>query len=134
MSVYCSPAIDIGYISAITKYDETNGFPEEEIILFYHEEFVKALRAFGYLKSPPTLLDLNVEILKYSQASMLIQIVFFPLLFGDDVDADELVVPDDKEKSFELRKKILNSPKCEKMFKKLLKSWRQKGYLEGKRE
>lgn len=36
----------------------------EEIVQYYYEEFVKTLKKIGFLGRIPTLLDLNLEMLK----------------------------------------------------------------------
>lgn len=36
-----------------------------ELIQFYYKEFVQTLDKIGYLKQPPTLLDLHLELLKH---------------------------------------------------------------------
>jgi hypothetical protein len=116
------------------RFDEETEFCQAEITSYYHCEFVKALKTFGHLKAFPTLLDLNIEVLRNSVASIVFQIMFLPLLFTKGMNSDELVLPKDKQKSLQIRKTILNSPDCKKLFQKFLKSWLEKGYLEGKIE
>lgn len=58
-----TPAIDLSYL--IFSMANTEGRERrEEIIQFYYDEFAATLKKVGYLGRIPTLLDLNLEILK----------------------------------------------------------------------
>lgn len=43
---------------------ETRDNHREELIKFYHDSFVDTLNKLGFLKPIPSLLELNVELLK----------------------------------------------------------------------
>lgn len=118
---------------AITKYDENGDeFHQDELIIFYHDEFAKALKLFGYLKPPPTLLDLNVELLRHSEFAMVQNIVFLPFLFMDfdTMRAEDYIAADNREASFKLKIKSMQHPSCEKLLKRALRSWVARGYLK----
>lgn len=116
---------------AITKFDEENEFHNDELIIFYHDEFAKAVKQFGYLKSPPSLLDLNVELLRHGEFAMVQNIVFIPFLFMDPdaVNAEDYIAADKRDESLKLKIKLMQQPSCEKLLKRALKSWVAKGYL-----
>lgn len=100
--------------------------------MHYHEEFVSALKLFGYLGQPPTLLDLNVEILKHSAFVMILKIVFVPFYFVDwsEMVADDIMgIEGSREQSYKLKLKILQNPLCQQLLKEGLKTWTAKGYL-----
>lgn len=128
---FYSPVFYVNYFIAVTKPDENGYFHEDELIIFYHEEFVKALKLFGYLKSPPTLLDLNVELLRHGEFSMVHKIIFLPFIFldFDSSTAEDYIAADNRENSYKLKIKSMQHPLCEKLLKKELKSWVAKGYL-----
>jgi hypothetical protein len=113
---------------------QTEEIEMSKVVSYYHEEFVKALQEFGHLKTIPTLLDLNVEILRHSIASMLIEMIFIPAFFISRVSSDDIIASNEVEKRFLHKIKILNSPECKKSIQKSLKSWLEKGYLERKCE
>jgi hypothetical protein len=105
-----------------------------EIISHYHAEFVKTLKEFGHLKPIPTLLDLNVEILRHSIGSMMVEMIFIPAFFIDQVNSDDIIASNNEERRFLHKIKILNSPVCKNLIQKSLKLWLKRGYLDGKCE
>lgn len=130
LNCYCSPAVDLSYISSMVKRDENGEIPFEELIMFYHQEFVKALKSVGYLKQPPTLLDLNCEILKHGRLIVVINICFIPFSFIDwsKMQAEDLM-GDGSDKSKEFKRQLYNHPVCKAVIQKNLKSWIYKGWL-----
>lgn len=73
-----------------------------KIILFYYETFVSTLEKLGYTKQPPTLNDLNVELVKHGALGAQICICYLPYLLCEwsEVDADVMfVVNEDTESS-----------------------------------
>lgn len=131
-SSYCSPAIDFSYFFTMVEggvFDDDN-----ELISYYHKEFKKTLKQFGHLKSIPSLLDLKVELLRNSTGSMLIQMIYIPAFFFDQVSDDDIIASNDVEKRLLHKIKIFNHPECKKLIQRSLKSWLQKGYLEVKCE
>lgn len=105
--------------------------PQEEVIMFYHNEFVAALKKFGYMKSPPSLLDLNVELLKHGAIGMFMDIAFVPFMFvdWDTMKVEDVMALDDKGNIFQSRIKMMQNPICEKILKDGLKTWITKGFL-----
>lgn len=128
---YCSPAVDLSYIFGMVKMDEDKNYPKEELITFYHQEFVKALTIFGYTKPPPTLLDINLEIMKNGKLNVLLAICFAPFAFIDwqTTTVDELFTTD-SEKSRSVRRKLFEHPDCKALIQRDMKSWLHKGWLE----
>lgn len=102
----------------------------EELIMFYHQEFMKALKTFGYLKSPPSLLDVNAELLKHGAMSILISICFIPFSCVDlgKMTWDDLL-GNDIERSRNLKKSLYEHPICQMLLKKEMKSWIHKSWL-----
>lgn len=130
--MHCSPAIDLGYMFGLTKCDEEGSFHEEELIMHYHGEFVRTLKSFGFLGKLPSLLDLNVEILKHSAFVMMLKIVFLPFMFVDwsEMKADDVMgIEENRDASYKLKVKILQNPLCQRLLKEALKEWTAKGYL-----
>jgi hypothetical protein len=68
----------------------------DELIATYYQQFVDSLKKFGYLKAPPSLIDLNVEMLRNGNLEVLIAIcmgIFFFIDFSamtsEDMDMGE---------------------------------------------
>lgn len=114
----------------IVKRDELGEFPFEDLIVFYHQEFVKTLKALGYMKSVPSLLDLNVELLRHAAVSMMLSIFFVPFAFVDwqKTSAEDLMA-NGTEKSRNMKKNLFEHPICKKLLQKEMKSWVHKGWL-----
>ncbi|XP_055547038.1 uncharacterized protein LOC129731230 [Wyeomyia smithii] len=81
ISVWGSPAIDIIYSLYVLCSTETRENHRGELIKFYYDEFVASLNKFGHLGKIPTLLDLNVEILKCGHLEIFISTAFLPFMF-----------------------------------------------------
>lgn len=114
----------------VVKRHENGELPMEELIMFYHEEFVRTLKAFGYMKPPPTLLDVNVELLKHGAVNVLLMIFFIPFSFVDwsKMSIDDMMATDnDRSKNF--KKNLYNIPACKMLLQREMKSWVHKGWL-----
>lgn len=68
----------------------------DEFITTYYRQFVESLKKFGYLKAPPSLIDLQVELLKNGHLEVLVvicMVVFFYYDFSqmtaEDMDMGE---------------------------------------------
>lgn len=130
MSVYCSPAVDFSYLFGIVKRDENGDIPIEELIVFYHQEFVAALKVFGFNQEVPTLLDLNVELLKHGAVNCAFFICFLPFTNFDwkETSVDEMM-RNDIEGNKNFKKTFYNHPTCKKLLQKAMKDWAQKGWF-----
>lgn len=129
MCIYGSPAIDLSYIVGLLKRDEYGEIPFEEIIVYYHQEFVKTLETFGFSKYIPSLIDLNVELLKHGRTNVLMTIAFVPfaIINFENVGVEEMFGTTEKSKNF--RKSLYNSPTCKAFMQRTLKSFARKGWL-----
>lgn len=124
LSVYCSPAVDLTFAFDLVKRDESGELPIDEITTFYHEQFVAALKGFGFTKPHPTLIELNDELSKHGTIQVLRSIFFIPFRFVDQVEK-----PEEDGRDGNYRKLLYNYPKCKMIFQKLLNSWVEKGWL-----
>lgn len=120
----------MSYTLGSVKRDEDGELPTDELIMFYHQEFVKALKAVGFMKPIPSLLDLNVELLKHGAINCLLIISFVPFAF---VDWTKISVEDmftgDSEKTKSFKKSLFEIPLCKKVLQREMKSWLHKGWL-----
>lgn len=100
-----------------------------ETVAFYHQELVNALKSIGYMKTPPSLLDVNIELLKHGSMNIAIWINFFPFLFIDweKVSVDDMM-GNDSEKSRNFKKNLYNSPVLKSLLKSEMRQWMLKGW------
>jgi hypothetical protein len=102
---------------------------KEKLIMFYHQELVDALKSVGYMKAPPSLLDLNVELVKHGALNIALWINFFPFLF---IDWEKMQVEDmmgnDSERTRNFKKNLYNSPVLKALIQKDMKLWTYKGW------
>lgn len=120
----------------------------EELIRHYHDHFTKTLKNLGYLKSPPTLLDLQVELLKNGLIGELLFYIFVdsyfnilcstevfmatffvPMLYTEKSETDN-VGEISHEQMEEMRKAVLNQPSLKSALMKLFPVFLNKGFLD----
>lgn len=120
----------MSYMFGVVKLGEDGDLPIQELILFYHQKFVEALKVLGYMKPPPTLLDLNVEMLKHGAIQVLLGICFTPFSFVDwsKMSVEDLMA-NDSERSKNFKKSLFNDPICSMILKRDMKSWVHKGWF-----
>lgn len=75
ISIYATPVIDLTYVLYMIAHDEVRLNHRAELLKTYHEEFVATLNQLGYLKKPPTLLDLNLEFLEHGMMGISIECI-----------------------------------------------------------
>lgn len=114
----------------IIKRDNNGELPADELIMFYHQEFVNALKDFGYIKSPPSLLDLNLEILKHGALIVLVFVCFVPLGFVDwSKISPEDMIGGDNERTKSFKRSLFEHPNCKKLIQREMKNWLHKGWV-----
>lgn len=98
--------------------------------MHYHQEFVNALKQFGFKKPIPTLLDLNVELLQHGTINVVIWICFLPYSFINlsDYDAKD-IMGDDRERTQKLKKTLYSNPIYKTLVLNEINSWIAKGWL-----
>lgn len=86
ISVFASPAIDLTYAMFCFLSQDNRINRRDEFIACYHQQFVETLKLFGYLKAPPSLLDLQIEMLKNGGLQAAFAICIVPMLNLDPSD------------------------------------------------
>lgn len=126
---YCSPVVDINSMFSMVKMDEK--ISKEQLIVFYHQELVTTLKTFGYSLSPPTLLDLNLELLMHGKISVFMGICYtsFAYIDTETMDINDLFEAH-SEKSINFRKKLFEHPVCKSILQRELKTWLHKGFFD----
>ncbi|XP_053658093.1 uncharacterized protein LOC128707170 [Anopheles marshallii] len=90
LSVWGTPAIDLIYAMYNSVSIDTREQYRDELICFYHEELIVCLTKFGYLRKFPTLLEINLEILKCGHLEFLLAATFVPFMCVDINDIMEM--------------------------------------------
>ncbi|CAH1709563.1 unnamed protein product [Chironomus riparius] len=129
LNVWCSPVVDLTYMMGLFKIADNYTDQKAEIVVFYHQELVNALKSIGYMKPPPSLLDVNIELLKHGSMNIAIWINFFPFMFIDweTVSVDDMMA-NDSEKSRNFKKNLYNSPVLRSLLKSEMRQWMLKGW------
>ncbi|KAL7013980.1 hypothetical protein ACKWTF_015680 [Chironomus riparius] len=124
--VYGSPAIDYAYAFFNFTSDNNRFDRYDEILFIYHKQFVEALKKFGYLKQPPSLLDLQIEILKNGHLQATNFMHMFPLSIMDLNDFKD----DGMEPGFSgMMKKAYKNENYKKILKRNLKRFLNNGFF-----
>lgn len=122
ISVLASPCIDLFYALYNKISDENRQTRRDEIIHFYCSEFASSLKRFGYIGKVPTLLDLNMELMKNGWMEV-VKCICFQIYFW--MDATDLLGGDSKQ----MKKQIFNDEKFKKFIKSELPRLSQCGFL-----
>uniref|UniRef100_A0A1L8DYJ3 Putative ecdysteroid kinase n=1 Tax=Nyssomyia neivai TaxID=330878 RepID=A0A1L8DYJ3_9DIPT len=130
--IWATPAIDIYYaLYAMATNDVRER--QHELLRAYHDRFCLVLTDLGYLKKPPSLLDLHIEILRHGFLEVFMTSSFLPIFFMDfSAFAEE--AKDKQENGFDLMievtKKIFKQEPVKTIVSKLLRKFLHNGLLE----
>lgn len=113
----------------MVKRDENGEIPFEDLVVFYHEQFVEALKRFGFSKTVPSLLDLNMELLRHGRIYIVIMILFIPFVFIDWEKRKNEDVPTAGDDRSRFRKNLYSHPTYKKLMQSSLETFSQKGWL-----
>lgn len=99
----------------------------DEIVAYYHTEFVGMLKTMGFLKPPPSLLDLHIELLRYGVLASIISICFIPhiLICGSLTEEDWNTNPIDEG----FKKNIFENKDFQRIVIKELERLLRKGFV-----
>uniref|UniRef100_A0A182QIL2 CHK kinase-like domain-containing protein n=1 Tax=Anopheles farauti TaxID=69004 RepID=A0A182QIL2_9DIPT len=75
-----SPIIDLVYFLASSPAYDVLEKHRDELVFIYHETLVLLLQKMGYMKSVPTLLELQVELLKHGSLQVVYALTVSPFL------------------------------------------------------
>uniref|UniRef100_A0A182P7B3 CHK kinase-like domain-containing protein n=1 Tax=Anopheles epiroticus TaxID=199890 RepID=A0A182P7B3_9DIPT len=85
---WSTPAIDLYYLLNNIVHYKVKAAHKEEILAFYHAEFTGTLKAVGYLGYIPTMLDLQIELLRNGFLDILHYTCFLQFRFIDFTKID----------------------------------------------
>jgi len=102
----------------------------DELIASYHEHFVEFLKAFGYLKTPPSLLDLRIEMLRNGHLEVLIGVCMSIMFLINFADLDPSVfISASPEQMAEGKKQIFQAPGYKEQLLNELPRWAYNGFI-----
>ncbi|GAB0088789.1 uncharacterized protein DMENIID0001_032530 [Sergentomyia squamirostris] len=127
-----TPAIDLYYLLyAISSEEPRDRVPE--LIRAYHEKFCSILTDLGYLKKPPSLLELHIELLRHGFMETIMMSCFLPMFFMDMSQlAEEMkdAAGDNMEALAQFQKKLYRLEGYKKNVDKILPRLLYTGQLE----
>lgn len=128
ISILANPCVDLFYALYNLISDENRRTRRNEIIRDYHCEFAKTLKRLGFIGKVPSLLDLQMNLVKHGQMEVLKCIVFKIFFFTDAADAqiDEVIGSPDSKK---LKVMIYNDPRYKEFIMLELPRLVQMGFL-----
>lgn len=86
-----------------------------EYIKYYHEEFVKTLKSFGYIKKIPSLKDLHVEIMKCGALETILNVCFNYFMY---IDWTKMTAEDFQPENVDnFKRKCFGNPEYQKVLK-----------------
>lgn len=99
-----------------------------EFINIYYTQFVSSLKAFGYMKAPPSLIDLQVELLKNGNLEVILAVCNSVAFYCDlnNLTAEDL---DQGEGSKRMLKRLFNTPAYKEMIQKELPRFLYNGFI-----
>lgn len=126
--VLASPCVDLFYALYNDVSDENRRARQPEIIHFYHSEFVAALKRFGFIGKIPSLLDLQMALMRHGFMEVVKCICFKLFFWTDAADAEinELFAGSDSKR---MKVRIFNDPRFKSFIKAELPRLVQLGFL-----
>lgn len=101
-----------------------------DIVHLYYDEFIKSLKAIGFMTKPPNMLDLNVELLKNGFLEVLIAVCFLPFFFIDVHSQDAEIAFETGIEGLNLRKNLYKNLEYKHMITKVISDFLYKGFLK----
>jgi len=130
ISVFATPAIDLIYALYFCVTPENRQKHRNELIAIYHEQFVKSLKAFGYLKTMPSLNEVQVEMLIKGKLEVLIAIcisIFFIIDLGSFTAAEDFDMGEGTKRA--KRRMYKESQKFREIIQKELSRFYYNGFI-----
>lgn len=129
ISIYASPAIDLIYALYYSLSADNRQNRRAEFISTYYKQFVESLKDFGYLKTPPSLIDLQVEILRNGSLEVIVAICMSIFFFVDFAQLAAMGVEVSITPSAEARKMMYQTPGFKETILKELPRWLHNGSI-----
>ncbi|XP_058817297.1 uncharacterized protein LOC131680600 [Topomyia yanbarensis] len=128
LSFWGSPAVDLFYLLYLVCDKETRENHKQELIYYYHQRFTETLRNVGHMGTPPTLFEINSDLLKFGFLEVIIAACFMPFLFADYSAASSAIGCSQDAKAY--RRQLYNNPQYRELIEPLLPYFLHKGFLD----
>uniref|UniRef100_A0A182N4H1 CHK domain-containing protein n=1 Tax=Anopheles dirus TaxID=7168 RepID=A0A182N4H1_9DIPT len=126
-----SPAIDLSYLLYTSAANDVTVEDFDLLLQHYHAELVDTLAKLKYGKRMPTLLDIQVEMLRKGHNGVMFTTFLIPLrLLEDTANADLGGLLGKTEEAVAFRKRLFSHPKYQDRMEYLLNFFDRKGYLD----
>lgn len=100
-----------------------------ELIAIYHQQFVDSLKKFGYLETPPSLTDLQVEMLRNGSLEVVVAICMSIFFFVDFSKFAEMGIEMDVTKPGEGLKAMYRVPGFKETIAQEFPRWVYNGFI-----
>ncbi|XP_039429594.1 uncharacterized protein LOC120413009 [Culex pipiens pallens] len=126
-----SPAIDLSYLLFTSSSDDVTTEQFDLLLQYYHAELVDCLAKLGYSKKLPSLLDIQVEMLRKGFVGIMFVTFLIPLrLIEDTASADLGHLLGSSAEAVDFRRRMFSHPKYQGRMEYLLQYFDRKGYLD----
>ncbi|XP_050079390.1 uncharacterized protein LOC126567203 [Anopheles maculipalpis] len=124
---WTTPAIDLYYLLDMIPTQEIKDKHRSELIYMYYQQFSDLLKRLGFLGKIPSLLDLQIELLRYAGLELFHYAVFSSFRYMDQnaVDIEGLL-------KGEVDNPVLNNPEFKKLMHSELSRFLHQGTLSSK--
>ncbi|XP_053660954.1 uncharacterized protein LOC128709943 [Anopheles marshallii] len=85
---WTSPAIDLYYLLDMIPTQEVKDEHRSELIYMYYQQYSDLLKRLGFLGKIPTMLELQMELLRYAGLELLHYVIFSSFRYMDQSDID----------------------------------------------
>ncbi|ETN60248.1 Juvenile hormone-inducible protein [Anopheles darlingi] len=126
-----SPAIDLSYLLFTSAANDVTVDDFDLLLQHYHAELVDTLTKLKYGKRIPTLLDIQIEMLRKGHNGVMFSTFLIPLrLLEDTANADLGGLLGRSEEAIAFRQRLFSHPRYQDRMEYLLNFYDRKGYLD----
>ncbi|XP_041787140.1 uncharacterized protein LOC121602442 [Anopheles merus] len=121
---WTTPAVDLYYLLDMIPTQEVKDKHRSELIYMYYQQYSDLLKRLGYLGKIPSLLDLQIELLRYASLELIHYAIFSSFRYMDQtaIDIEALL-------KGELDNPVLNNPEFKKLMHTELTRFLHQGTL-----
>ncbi|XP_059620938.1 uncharacterized protein LOC132264676 [Phlebotomus argentipes] len=131
MCHYASPAIDLNYFIFTSLQKDIRLAKMDHLVQYYHTQLVSAMKLLKSTTTPPTLLDLQIEMLRKMHYGVSSTIGTFAICVADGSDESEMeTFTRTDEKATDFKRKVYTNPIFVDALKQLVPFFDAKGLLD----
>ncbi|XP_055688311.1 uncharacterized protein LOC129792918 [Lutzomyia longipalpis] len=131
MCNYTSPAIDLNYFIFTSCQKDIKLAKMDYLVQYYHTNLVSSLKLLNSTTKPPTLLDLQIEMLRKMFFGVTTVLGTFAICVADASDESEMeTFMRTDEKANEFKMKVYTNPRFVDALKELVPFFEAKGLLD----